>query len=42
MDKEIGEVKAVKSTIKHFIGLIRDIFDAEVCYLYLINYELLH
>ena len=40
MDKEIGEVKAVKSTIKHFIGLIRDIFDAEVCYLYLINYDM--
>lgn len=40
MDKGIGEVKTVKSTIKQFIGLIRGIFDAEVCYLYLINYDM--
>jgi hypothetical protein len=40
MDKEGCEVKTVKSTIRQFIGQIRDIFDADVCYLYLINYEM--
>lgn len=40
MDKEIGEAKTVKATIKQFIELIRDIFDADVCYLYLIKHDM--
>jgi hypothetical protein len=31
------DVKTVKSTIKKFLELIRNIFNADVCYLYLIN-----
>jgi hypothetical protein len=40
VDNDIGEAKTAKATIKQFIGLIRAIFGAEVCYLYLINYEM--
>lgn len=40
MDKVIDEVKAVKSTIRQFIELIRDIFNADVCYLYLTNFSM--
>jgi len=40
VDNGIGEAKTAKATIKQFIGLIRAIFGAEVCYLYLINYDM--
>jgi len=40
VDNDIDEAKTAKATVKQFIGLIRAIFDAEVCYLYLINYEM--
>jgi len=40
VEEVIGEVKTVKSTIKQFIELIRQIFNAEVCYLYLVNKDM--
>lgn len=40
VDKDSENVHTVKSTINQFIGLIRAIFDADACYLYLINYSM--
>lgn len=37
MDKVIGKAEIVKSTIKEFLELFRAKFDADVCYLYLVN-----
>lgn len=40
MDKVIGKAETVKSTIKEFLELFRAKFDADVCYLYLVNTEM--
>lgn len=40
MDKVTEEVQTVKYTIRKFLDLIREIFKADVCFLYLINTEM--
>jgi hypothetical protein len=40
MDKVTEEVTNIKYTIRKFLELIREIFDADVCYLYLINEDM--
>jgi hypothetical protein len=39
-DKVTEEVQTIRYTIKKFLELIREIFDADACHLYLINTEI--